>query len=272
MLGSMARLDFRKACWAAGLTLVAAFGAHAQTAPGKAPAASGQARATEILLSMADYLAGAQRFGVSVRSSRDQVQQSGEKIEFSELRRVVLDRPDRLRVESERSDGTRLRTVFTGKEIVVVDAARKVYASAPQPGGVDASVDFLVRDLGMRLPLAALLLTRLPAEVQAGLRNVRYVEKTTIHGAPAHHLAGRGAAADVQVWVADGERPLPLRIVVTYRRAPGQPQLRAQFEDWTLAPAVDDMTFAPQLPEAAQKVAFAAQLVRPRLAAKRAKP
>jgi hypothetical protein len=253
---------------ASALALVACE-ALAQPAPA---AVEDQARAHEILMRMAAYLAGAPGFSVSLRSSRDTVLKSGEKIEFAEWRRVVLARPDRLRVESERSDGTRTLTVFTGKEIVVLDVARNVYASAPQPGGVDAAVDYLVHDLGMRLPLAALLLTRLPAEVDAGLRTLRYVEKTGILGTPAHHLAARTANEDIQVWVADGERPLPLRVVITYRKAPGRPQLRAQFEDWVLAPAVDEATFAPKMPGGAQKIAFAAQLARARPAARKAKP
>ncbi len=221
---------------------------------------------------MAAFLAGAPRFEAKMRSSHDAMQKSGEKIEFAESRRIVLSRPDRLRVESERSDGTRRLTVFTGKEIVVLDANRNVDASTLQPGSIDASVDYLVQDLGLRLPLAALLLTRLPAELDKGLRTVRYVEKTAISGAPAHHIAARARDEDIQVWVADGERPLPLRVVVTYRKAPGQPQLRAQFENWTLAPASDDATFAPLLPEDAQRIAFATQLVRARTTPKGAKP
>ena len=253
---------------AAALALAVAVPAQAQPAP----AAADEARAREILMRMAAFLAGAPRFEVKLRSRRDAVQNTGEKIEFAESRRVVLGRPDRLRVENERSDGTRTLTVFTGKEIVVLDATRNVYASTPQPGDIDASVDHLVRDLGLRLPLATLLLARLPGELDRGLRTVRFVEKTGIFGVPAHHLAARTEGEDIQVWVADGERPLPLRVVVTYRKVPGQPQLRAQFEDWTLAPAVDDATFAPRLPEGAQRIAFAAQLPRAGPAAKRAKP
>ncbi|HVP09246.1 MAG TPA: DUF2092 domain-containing protein [Burkholderiales bacterium] len=257
---------------AAALALATSLEAQAQPLPAAAPAAADQARAREILMRMAAYLAGAPRFGVSLRSGRDAVQKSGQKIERLEHRRIVLSRPDRLRVESERSDGVRTLSVFTGREIVVLDATRNVYASTPQPGGIDASVDRLVRDLDLRLPLAALLLERLPAELDAGLHMVRYVEKTGILGMPAHHLAARAGADDIQVWVADGERPLPLRVVVTYRRSPGQPQLRAQFEDWTLAPAIDDATFEPRMPDGVQKIPFAAQLARARPAAKGAKP
>jgi len=235
----------------AATALLLAAGAQAQ------PAAEAQPQARTILMHMAGYLAGAPAFSVSVRSGYDVVQKSGQKIEFGETRKVTLSRPDRLRMEGESSDGAKTLTVFTGKEIVRFDAKRNVYAKAPQPGGIDASIAHFINDLGMRLPLSPLLLTRLPAEFEQRVKSVDYVELTSILGAPAHHLAARTDTVDFQVWIAAGDKPAPLRVVITYRKAPGQPQFWAQLSDWNLAPAISDATFAPQLPAGAQQVEFA---------------
>ena len=67
---------------------------------------------------------------------------------------------------------------------------------------------------------------------------------------------------DFQVWVTDGDRPLPQRLVITYKQAKGEPQFWAQFSDWNLAPAVEDSMFLAKPPDGAQKLAFAAQLPR----------
>jgi len=245
-------MKFFLAACAAALSLALPMPAQAQPA---APASKQQAR--EILMRMAGYLAGAPAFSVSVRSGYDAVQKSGQKIEFGETRRVTLSRPDKLRMEGESSDGAKTLTVFTGKEIVRIDSARNVYATAPQPGGIDASIAHFINDLGMRLPLSPLLLSRLPAEFEKRVKSVDYVEKTNILGAPAHHLAARTDTVDFQVWVAEGEKPAPLRVVITYRKAAGQPQFWAQFSDWNLAPAIGEATFAPPLPAGAQQVEFA---------------
>jgi hypothetical protein len=178
------------------------------------------------------------------------------------MRKVTLSRPDRLRMEGERSDGVKTLTVFNGKEIVLIDETSNVYATAPQSGGLDDTIVHFVKDLGMQLPLAVLLVSQLPAEVKARVRSVDYVERTNIHGSPSHHLAARTDMVDFQIWVADGDRPLPQRVVITYRQAKGEPQFWAQFSDWNLAPAVDDSTFLAKPPDGAQKVAFAAQLPR----------
>jgi hypothetical protein len=259
----------------AALLLAAGFAYSQQPAPEKkAPAAAAvtesQAQANAILMRMAEFLAAAPRFSVSVRGGYDAVQASGQKIEFGESRMITLSRPDRLRVEGERSDGARTLTVITGKEIVLIDAASNVYATAPQTGGLDETIVHFVRDLGMRLPLAMLFVSQLPAELKDRVRSIDYVEKTNIHGAAAHHLAARTDTADFQVWVADGDKPLPQRIVITYRKAKGEPQFRAQFSDWNFAPAIDDATFVAKPPDGAQKVAFAAEL--PRIAAGARRP
>jgi len=240
--------------------------AAVQKAPAAAPAHD---QSSEILMRMAAYLGGADKFSVDLRTGYDAVQKSGQKIEFNEVRRITLSRPDKLRIEGERSDGAKTLTVFDGKEINLVDEAHNVYATAPQPGSIDQSVEYFVNRLGMRLPLAVLLTSRMPAEFEARVKTIAYVEKTLVFGAPAHHLAARTDTVDFQVWVADGEKPVPLRVVITYKKSRGQPQFWAQFTDWNLAPSVSIETFTAQIPAGAQKVAFAAQLQRAKKGAKR---
>jgi hypothetical protein len=265
-----------RALWISIFALAAAASAQAQqAAPAKATTAAtapalteSQAQAQAILKRMAQFLGQAQRFSVNVRSGYDAVQKSGQKIEFGETRKLTLSRPDRLRVDGERSDGTKILTVFNGRDITLVDANNNVYATAPQPGSLDDSIIYFVKDLGMRMPLAALLLSRLPGEFDERVRSIDYVEKTNIYGITSHHLAARTDTVDFQVWVTDGDKPLPLRIVLTYKDSPGQPQFWALLSDWNLAPAIAEGTFTASVPKGAQKVAFASQVARQSAAAK----
>ena len=68
-----------------------------------------------------------------------------------------------------------------------------------------------------------------------------------------HHLAARTDTVDFQVWVADGDKPLPQRVVITYKKAKGEPQFWAQFSDWNLAPAMRIRHSAAKPPDGAQK-------------------
>lgn len=273
----MKTLSWKLAC--AVLLLLAAAGCarqkeavrpQASTAGAALPAATETAPdAKALLMRMAGFLGGAQRFSVNVRCGYDVVQESGQKIEFSEIRKIVVSRPDRLRVEVEQSDGDRNLIVYDGKEVTAYSATRNVYAKAEKPGGIDAAVTFFVKDLNMKLPLAALLLSRVGEELERRTQALDYVEKTDILGVPAHHLAGRTATVDYQVWIADGSQPWPLRVVLAYKNAEGQPQFQEMFADWNLAPEIKDGLFAFTPPEGAQKIAFLAQL--PQVAERKAK-
>jgi hypothetical protein len=56
-----------------------------------------------------------------------------------------------------------------------------------------------------------------------------YVGEATIAGILCDNLALRNEDEDVQLWVAQGDKPVPRRIVVTYKNLDGQPQFWTQF-------------------------------------------
>ena len=249
------------------LILSACAAQQAATRP-EPPAAQGPApqalaeptKAKDILLRMAGFLARAPRFSVNVQGTYDVVQGSGQKIEFGEKRKIIVSRPNGLRVEAEHSDGEKHLVLYDGKDITVFSPSQNVYAQVSKPGGIDGAVQYFLKDLHMRLPLAALLLSRFPEEIQRRTQSLDYVERTEIEGRPTHHLAGRTETVDYQIWIAEGAQPLPLRAVLTYKNAEGQPQFRAQFSDWNFSPDIQDSQFTFMPPEGARKIAFLAQV------------
>jgi len=234
------------------LCVAAALGAgyaHAQSAP--------DARA--LLVKMGEFIGNTQRLSVTTRSSYDTLQTSGDKIEWNEVRTLTLSRPDRLRIETEKSNGARSLILFDGKTISAYDEAGRAYSQTPQPGDIDATLVYFVRDLGMRLPLAVFFVSHAGTLLDRRVKSVEYVEKTGILGVPAHHLVGR-TDVNFQIWIADGAQPLPQRLVLTYPKSPGQPQFRAQFVGWNLAPELPDSLFAFAPPAGANRIPFAAAL------------
>lgn len=245
---------------AATLQAPAVMGAAPATeSPAAAPQSESQKRADAVLRRMTEYVARLDSFSVDFRDGYDVVQASGQKLEFGETRSIALARPLHLRVEEISSDGRKDTAVFDGKTVTAFDADAMVYAQAPQPGSVDDALVYFVRDLKMRMPLALLLTTRLPGELPGRLTAIEYVESTDIWGTPADHIAGRTANVDFQFWIAQGERPLPLRIVITYRNEPGQPQFWANLLHWNTAPKFARSTFEFTPPPGSRKIDFAVQ-------------
>ena len=224
------------------------------------PSASKQ-RAMTILKNMSEYLAKAERFSVTIRDGYDAVQASGQKIEYGEVRKVTISRPDRVRFEIERSDGEKGLVIFDGKEITVYTAKKNVYATVSRPGTLDQAVKYAVDNLKIRVPLALMLVSTLPSELDKLVVSADYVETTTITDVPCDHVAARSSTGvDFQVWVAQGSEPLPRRIVITYKDETGQPQFWADLSNWSLAPEISDALFTFTPPAGADRIQFLAEV------------
>jgi hypothetical protein len=215
--------------------------------------------ARELLMEMATFLSKLDGFSANIRGGYDVLQESGQKIEFLESREVTLDRPNRLLIQERNADGRGSSVIFDGSKMTMWDHEAEVFARADQPGSVDDAVVYFVRDLQMRMPLAPFFTTRFPAELERRVQSIDYVELTDVLGKPAHHIAARTRKLDFQIWIAAGEQPLPLRVVLTYPDD-GRPQYWAQFSDWNLRPQVSEKTFAFEPPQDARQIAFAVQI------------
>jgi hypothetical protein len=230
-----------------------------QAAPTNTETAS-QQYARSHLLKMANFLGGTAKFSVAINASYEAMQANGQKIEFGEVRNLAVQRPDRLRILETGSDGSHNLMLFDSKNITMLNGATALFAQVPQPGDIDDTVVHFVRDLKMRLPLAPMVMRTFAQELQRRAKSVDYVERTFLMGQPVHHIAVRAANADFQVWIADHIRPLPLRIVLNYPNAEGQPQFRADFTKWDLAPSFSKATFTFKPPTDARQIVFAAQV------------
>lgn len=213
-----------------------------------------QADAKTALMHMAEFIAQLPRFSVTIRIGYDIVQPNGQKIEFGEVRELIIDRPQRMRIDVKRSDGDQELLVFDGKTMTIYDVDNNAYAMIDKAGDLDGVVTYFVKDLQMRLPLALLFITSLPAQLDQRLKSIAFVERSVILDVPCDHIAARADNVDFQVWIAAGDQPLPRRVVITYRNAEGEPQFRAQFSDWNLAPATPDSLFTFTPPTGAEQI------------------
>ena len=259
----IARLGFIRTLWATVtvLAVVLVLGATPALAADDAPAAAATEQDPEaraILMAMANFLAKTPAYSVTMRSGYDAIQADGQRIEFGEQRRILLQRPDRVRVEVMRSDGDRGMVLFDGKGITVFKADDNVYARVEKPGTVDSALVYLVRDLQLTMPMARMFHTGFPQEMEKLLTAISYVEEDALFDVPTDHLAVRSAEVDMQVWIAQGEQPLPRRVILTYKNAPGQPQFRADLSEWNLSPKVADNSFTFTPPAGAEQIPFLA--------------
>ncbi len=223
-------------------------------------ATAGSNEAMTMLKRCADFLSQSPQFSVTIRTGYDVLQESGQSIEFGEIRKVTLKRPDLFRSDIERSDGEKGLVLFNGKDIIVFNEKNKVYAKSPAPGDLDGAVTYLLSNLKMRLPLAMMFLSRLPIEIDNRVTSVEEVERSVIMDVPCTHLAARTDEVDFQIWIPSNGDPLPRRIVTTYKYDPGRPQFWANFSEWNLSPNPANSLFEFAPAEGIQQIPFLAQM------------
>ena len=63
---------------------------------------------------------------------------------------------------------------------------------------------------------------------------------------------------DWQIWIEDGPRPVPRKLLITYKEEPGSPQYVARLSDWDFQPCLSDHYFRFQPPKGSDEIEFLA--------------
>jgi hypothetical protein len=114
-------------------------------------------------------------------------------------------------------------------------------------------VGFASNRYGIELPLVDLF--RLGAENNeaASLEAAVDLGASTVDAVPCDHYAFRQGHVGWEVWIEQGARPLPHRLVITTTAAPAQPPREVRYE-WTLDASPPDSTFRFVPPKGAHKI------------------
>lgn len=213
--------------------------------------------AVEAVRKMVKTLETLQRVSYTVETDYDAIQEDGEAIEFGATIEETIRRPDHVRMERWDRNGQHVLATYDGRVVTVYDPEDGVYANTPRTGDVDSVVDFLRDDVGMKLPLADLFASDLGELLLERTVSAQYVDVQQIGDYACDHVALRsGDGIGIQFWIRQGAEALPQRVVITYERARGRPQFRANFSDWDLSPRVPDRLFVLDIPANAKLIPF----------------
>lgn len=199
--------------------------------------------ATESLVRAADFLAEQAHFQVVADISFDVLQSDGRLLEFGASREITIRRPDRMRMREARRDGDSRTVYFDGSTLSMDLPGHQAFVQIERPGTLYAALEYLVEDLGAPVPLANLFSENLASPLENQIESGYYVGTAKVGGRLCEHLAFRLPDVDVQLWIEEGSRPLIARIVITYKRAEGNPQFRATLRDWDLTLETPDTLF-----------------------------
>ncbi len=234
---------------------------EAAAASGNAVSPETQARidayTADLVISLkrsADFLAAQESFSFQTDIAFDVVQANGQVLEFGGTRGYLMRRPDRLRIESIDDDGGVKQLFFDGKSILIDMPNEDAYVEVEKPGTLYAAMDYLVEELGAPAPLEDFISENFAAGPTDRIVTGFYVQRVMLGGQICEHLAWRTQHVDVQLWVQEGNEPVPCRVVITYKKAEAHPQFAADFHLWNFAPDVVDELFVFTPPESAERL------------------
>lgn len=240
---------------AAGIVLVVL--AWMTTIPQEAPA-QGPAvdpAATKILKRMTDYLGGQKQFSVQTQNSMEDMLASGHRVDYEITVKVTVKRPNKLHAE-RKGDVLDQRFFYDGQKLVLYNPSDRVYAMEAAPDTIDKMIDFARQKVGLVLPAGDLVYRNAYSLLMEGVTLAKNMGKSYIHGIRCDHLLFSRPGVDFQLWVAEGQRPLPYKFVVTDTSTPQLLSVSTVMSHWNTAPDTSDARFAFTPPKGVKEIPF----------------
>ena len=212
-------------------------------------------KADQLLRKMSDYLGGLEQFSVQTENTLEVVLRSGEKIQYDTPAGASIKRPNKLRADRE-GDIINQEFYYDGKTLTLYYKDRSYYATVEAPPAIDQMIDFARESLDVYAPGGDLIYKNAYSILTEDAVSGFYVGMSVVGGVKCDHLAFRGNEVDWQIWIEEGDKPLPRKFIVTSKWMTGAPQFTMMIKSWNLSPKIteDMFTFVP--PKDAQKIDF----------------
>jgi hypothetical protein len=217
------------------------------------PASQVDPHARQILRRACTVLAESNAFTFHAEINFDRVMPSQVKLQFAGASDFAVRRPNELAVDYESDLGAK-RLWYSGKTLTIFDAPTMTYASTPVPPSIDGMLDSVAEMHNLTIPLADLALSNPCEHLNKQILFGSYVGIGDVAGVACDHLAFAQTNVDWQIWIQRSGKPLPRKIVINYRTAPGLPQYAAVISDWKFPGTIPEARFDVHIPKKAVRI------------------
>jgi hypothetical protein len=213
------------------------------------------AQAEKLLRRMGEYLAGRQQFSLKAESTLEAVLSSGQKLQYDSPATLSVSRPNKLRAH-RKGDLVNQEFFYDGKTLTLYNPRENLYATTAAPATLDEMLDFAREKLDIVAPAAELLYSNAAEKMLKEASSGMVVGPSVIGGVKTTHLAFRGAEVDWQIWIEDGDKPLPRKFVLTSTKVSGAPQFTVLIRNWDVGAKLGNQEFSFTPSKGAKKIEF----------------
>lgn len=210
--------------------------------------------AVKALRDMGSYLQTLKQFEVFIDLSGERVLADGQKLQHTATADLDVARPNRLRAQM-RSARSQRDLIYDGKTVTLYTPQQKYYSQAEFSGTLGVLVDHLRDRFNVEIPSADLFLWGTSAAPLDNIQSAMNAGQDIVAGELCDHYAFRQGQIDWQIWIANGSRPLPRKLVITNRADEARPQSVTLYK-WNLNPKFGNPVFAFKPPQGAKPAEF----------------
>jgi len=211
--------------------------------------------AMDALNQMGTYLRSLKDFQVTAAVTSEDVLADGEKLTYAHTTSILAVLPNRLRVEVQGDQKSRL-FLYDGKTFTLFARRAGYYATVDAPPTIGELIDVASDKYGIEIPLLDLFLWGGPRASTNEITEASDFGPGDVGGITCEHYAFRQPGLDWQVWIQLGDHPLPKKLVLTTLTDEARPQ-HVSLLTWNLAPSYNDAAFVFDPPTDAHKIPFA---------------
>ena len=201
--------------------------------------------AVAALKRMSTYLTSLNTIEIVSEGSLDVVTADGQRVQMDGVTKYKVRKPGF--VIDYDSDLKNRRFIYDGKNFTVVAPKLGYYATVPAPATNQEMLELAYETYGVKLPLEDLFRWNDPANVRAeSFRSGYKLGTATLGGVATDHYAFREDDIDWEIWIQQGDQPVPKKVVIVDRTDPAHPTFIARLQWKPNAPMTDaDFAYTP---------------------------
>jgi hypothetical protein len=210
-------------------------------------------KADALLKKMSDYIGGLKSFTVDAFLFEEQIMADGFKMSVLQSGTVKVQRPEQFFI-SRKGDAQNQEFLYNGSHLVINNRHSGVYINVPVTGRVDDVLDAASDTFGVEIPGRDIVSTDAYTALIEPVEESSYLGAVEIDGVTCRQLVFRTDEVDWQLWVQEGNRPLPCRYTITSKWTYAAPQYTVTFTNWEVNPKLPPATFDFTAPDGARSV------------------
>lgn len=212
-------------------------------------------KAVDLLRESLNYLSKLTKFSVQAQSTYEDVLDSGHRVDFEMFSSVTVNRPNKFHAERH---GELVNQIFyyDGNTLTLYNPSDKVYATEPAPGTIDDMLHFARDTYGLGAPVSDLIYNNAFSLLIQDVNFAVVIGKEMIGKVSCDHLLFSRPGVDFQIWIAEGDSPLPFKYVVTDTATPELLGFVTYMRNWEITPIVTESLFKFEPPKGTKKITF----------------